>query len=292
VEESGRRRIEIKSSADGSFQPSYLTVPDRSSSDATERPLAILLHTWSNDLEQRFPEIEGEISSRGWLLLQPNFRGRNDRPQACGSTLAQQDILDAVDWVRSHFPVDDRRIYLFGESGGGHMTLLMAARYPERWTAASAWVGISDLTTWYEAHQADTYGEMMRGCFGGSPVESDGSAREALARSPITYLKPGLALPIDIAAGRSDSIVSVEQSLRAFNAIVPNAISEQEIRQLLGSGPGLTMPTVADTAIDPTFGRRIFLRRTAGLSRLTVFEGGHEWLAGSIMAWLEAQNKH
>ena len=40
----------------------------------------------------------------------------------------RQDILDAVDWVLKRYPVDEKRIYLTGTSGGGHMSMLMAGR--------------------------------------------------------------------------------------------------------------------------------------------------------------------
>ena len=53
------------------------------------------------------------------------------------------------------------------------MTMLMAARYPQTWAAASAWVGISDLHAWYDEHRNENYGAMMRACFGGTPSESD-----------------------------------------------------------------------------------------------------------------------
>jgi dipeptidyl aminopeptidase/acylaminoacyl peptidase len=160
-------------------------------------PALVLLHTWSHDLEERFPTAEAESDARGWLLVQPNFRGRNDRPEACGSPLAQQDVLDAVEWVKGHYPVDDTRIYLLGFSGGAFMTLLMVSRHPEPWAAASAWGGISDVTQWYREHGGDDYGRMLRACLGGNPLESATSAAEASARSPLTYLSASLQVPLD-----------------------------------------------------------------------------------------------
>ncbi|MBA3638463.1 MAG: prolyl oligopeptidase family serine peptidase [Acidobacteria bacterium] len=212
----GRQRIQVTSSLDGSLQDSYLIVPASRSSGAARRPLAVLLHTWSNDLEQRQPEVEAEAEARNWLLLAPNFRGRSDHPEACGSRFAQQDILDAVAWVRSHYAVDEQRVYVLGLSGGGFMTMLMAARYPQSWAAASAWVGISDLRAWYDEHEADDYGKMMRACLGGSPKDSDEIATTYRERSPLTYLRAGLDVPFDLAAGKDDPTVSVRHTLQAF----------------------------------------------------------------------------
>lgn len=286
----GRYRIEVPSSSDGTLQPSYLYVPTRGRG-SPKAPLAVVLHTWSFDLEQRQQELEAEAEARGWFLLAPNFRGRNDHPEACGSSLAQQDVLDAVSWVRNRYAVDDQRVYVLGLSGGGHMTMLMAARHPEVWAAASAWVGISDLKAWYTDHSSDDYGRMMRACLGGSPTESASVAREFSTRSPLTYLTSSLKVPLDLAAGRFDSTVSITHTLRAFQALAPGSITEAEISALLGAGPGLPQPTPGDTVTDVTLGHRIFLRRVAGPSRVTIFDGGHEWVPRAAVAWLATHRK-
>ena len=287
---AGRHRVEISSSVDGSLQPSYIVIPERRN-PSTAAPLVVVLHTWSFDLEQRQPDLELAVAARGWILLAPNFRGRNDRPEACGSTVAQQDVLDAVAWVRSHYAIDERRIYVLGLSGGGFMTMLMTARHPDLWAAASAWVGISDLGDWYAAHRDDNFGRMMRGCFGGAPADNDGAAAEVRARSPIRYLNPRLKVPLDLAAGRYDSTVSITHSLRAMQAVAPTAVTDTEIALLTGAGSGLLGPAPSDTASDALLGRRIFLRRTVGKFRVTIFDGGHEWIPRAAVDWLAQHRK-
>jgi hypothetical protein len=96
---------------------------------------------------------------------------------------------------------------------------------------------------------------------------------------------------MDLAAGRSDSIVSVSHTLRAFQALAPGLITDAEVDALIRPGPGLARPTLADTTSDPLVGRRIFLRRVAGPFRLTIFDGGHEWMPRAAMAWLADQRK-
>ena len=149
------------------------------------------LHTWSGGLEQRLPKMEQEAERRGWIYLFPHFRGPNSTPEACGSEMAQQDILDARNWVLKRYPVDKRRIYLSGASGGGHMTMLMAGRHPQAWTAASAWVGISDLAAWHKRHAKGRYGQMVRQSCGGPPGASDEVDRQYKLRSPLTWLGAG-----------------------------------------------------------------------------------------------------
>lgn len=282
--------------ADGSEQPAALMLPAGFTPDGELRPLVVSLHSWSADWTQRQKELEQEVLARGWIYLFPNFRGANDNPAACGSELAQQDILDAAIWAQSEYPVDSDRVYLTGGSGGGHMTLLMAARYPDAWTAASAWVPISDVAAWHRKHADGKYGEMMRACTGGAPGETALIDEEYRLRSPLTWLAGAAEKlpPLDIAAGIRDGhegSVPIRHSLEAFNAIAESlgeeGVSEAEIEQL-SAGPEarLSAPQESDQVADPAVGRAIYLRRQAGSTRVTIFEGGHETIASGQVDWL------
>lgn len=91
----------------------------------------VSLHTWGGDHTQQDNEGLAESAPKlGWIYIFPDFQGPNKRPEACGSELVQQNVLEAVEWACSTYPVDRKRIYLTGTSGGGHLTLLMAAKYP------------------------------------------------------------------------------------------------------------------------------------------------------------------
>ena len=172
VQASDREKVFVTSSLDGTNQPSYVIFPDEVPNHE-KVPLLVSLHSWSSDVEQRNLPLEEEANRLGWIYLFPHFRGPNIQRDACGSEKAQQDILDAVDWASKEYPVDRNRIYLTGVSGGGHMTMLMVGRYPDRWAAASAWVGISDLAMWYQKHRQGEYGAMMRQVFGDGPEASN-----------------------------------------------------------------------------------------------------------------------
>jgi len=295
-----RSKVLIKSSVDQTEQPSYVLLPDGFASDGEPVPLLVSLHSWSGDLEQRNEPLETLANARGWICLLPNFRGRNDHPEACGSEIAQQDILDAVEWVKANYPVDRRRIYLTGSSGGGHMTMMMVGRHPNVWAAASAWVGISDLAAWYQKHSAedDGYGQMMQKVCGGKPGVSDAIDQQYRQRSPLTYLHQAVGVPLDIAAGVHDGYtgsVPVRHSLEAFNAIAKadgsTAITEDEIEQISRPDGRLDSPHASDQVADASFGREIYLRRHAKHSRVTIFEGGHEGIATAAVAWLAQHRK-
>ena len=293
-----RKKVFVESSIDGVRQPCYIILPEGFDAAGPPRPLLVSLHSWSADVEQRNTGLEEEAAQRGWIYLFPHFRGPNKRPEACGSPKAQQDILDAVAWTRQRHPVDKKRIYLAGGSGGGHMTMLMVGRHPNVWTAASAWVGISDLASWHARHAKDNYGEMLRSCCGGPPGSSREVDEQYQQRSPLTHLHRATETPLDIAAGVHDGhkgSVPIRHSLDAFNVIAKavgaETVSEEEIAQISRPDGRLEAPRPCDLEKDPDLGRAIYLRRTASKSRVTIFEGGHEVVAGAAVAWLAGQAK-
>ncbi len=288
-----REKILIRSSLDGTEQPCAVILPKDFDASGDPAPLLVSLHTWSSDLGQRHPKLEQGAWQRGWIYLFPNFRGVNRSPDACGSIKAQQDVIDAVDWAIEQFPIDTRRIYLTGVSGGGHMAMLLAGRYPQRWTAVSAWVGISDLAAWHAKHRETNYGEMLRQCCGGPPGHSPEVDEEYRIRSPKTWLAGAVGVPLDLAAGVHDGhtgSVPIRHTLEAFNVVArargATEISEEEINQLSRAEARLDRPHSSDTCDDPTYGRAILLRRTAGKCRATIFEGGHERLDEAALEWL------
>jgi dipeptidyl aminopeptidase/acylaminoacyl peptidase len=298
VESGQRMRVTVTSSVDGTDQPCYVIVPQGLDRHGPPVPLLVSLHSWSADVEQRNTPLERLAVERGWIYLFPHFRGPNQQPDACGSIKAQRDILDAVAWVQQHYPVDPRRIYLTGVSGGGHMTMLMVGCHPQPWAAASAWVGISDLPAWHALHADSRYGAMLRASCGGRPGDSPEVDEQYRLRSPLTHLHQARDVPVDLAAGIHDGhngSVPIRHSLEAFNvlagAVGAAGVSDDEIEQLSRPDGRLSNPQPSDQTADPALGRAIHLRRHAGASRVTIFEGGHEGIATAAVAWLEKHSR-
>lgn len=291
--------MKVVSTLDRSEQPSLIWAPDTAAKQPT--PLLIYLHSWSSDYRQDNSAWQHEAVKRGWIYLHPHFRGVNRQPEACGSALARQDIVDALDAVRGKYQVDEQRVYLAGTSGGGHIAMLMAAYFPRRFSAVSAWVGISDLADWHDFHvrdgKPDHYAQMTRDSLGGPPGSSprvDANYRE---RSPLFHLARAAEVPLDICAGVADGktgSVPIRHSLRAFNVVAQTrgdaTISEAEIATLWERGK-LENPQPSDEMDDASFGRAILLRRTTGPSRVTIFDGGHEGLAPAGCEWLARQSR-
>jgi len=269
------------------------------------RPLLVALHTWSYDYRQNdvSDEYFKRCHEREWHCIFPDFRGANNKPDACGSDLAVQDILDAVDWAKNEFDVDLRRVFLVGASGGGHMTLQMAGRSPSTWTAVSAWVPITDLVRWHaETTERElAYAEHLELACGGPPGASRTVDEQYKKRSPLTELWRAHIVPTDINAGIHDGhggtlggegSVPVGQTIRAFNELAkaagkPEEAILEEVIEIIERDESVPPYVQTEATEDSLYGRRIHLRRTCGLTRMTLFEGGHEILYDTPFAWFE-----
>jgi dipeptidyl aminopeptidase/acylaminoacyl peptidase len=206
--------LSVASSLDGSIEKNlfyYL-------GNGTNIPLVVALHSWSAERSNQQCLLEFCVK-RGWALLLPEFRGPNidSNPrvtQACGSTLARQDIIDAVDYVGTNYSIDTEHIFLLGGSGGGHMALMMAAYRPELWAAVSAWCPITDLVKWHQFYgDGNSYALHIESCCGGTPGASDAVDLEYQTRSPISYLDELMKAKLFIHHGRMDVLVPYSHTL-------------------------------------------------------------------------------
>jgi dipeptidyl aminopeptidase/acylaminoacyl peptidase len=135
----------------------YLTLPG----DAREEmlPMVVLPHggphgvydTWSYDFESQL------LASRGYAVLQVNFRGSGGRGKAFleaghgewGGTM-QDDLTDATRWAIAEGIADPDRICIYGTSFGAYAALTGAFREPELYRCAIGMSGVYDLGLMFE----------------------------------------------------------------------------------------------------------------------------------------------
>lgn len=204
------QELQIHSSLDNTLQPSLFFYPG----GTTPVPLVVGLHTWSYNRHNQEANYLPLCEKYGWALLLPEFRGANlaSNPQcheACGSDLAIADIADAIGEVVRQYPIDGRKIFLLGCSGGGHMALLTAAHHPDLFRGIDVWCPVTDLRRWhaYAMEQNLPYAEALEACLG-QPSE------QYLQRSPIHYLEALATQTLSLHHGRHDEIVPYCHSLK------------------------------------------------------------------------------
>lgn len=291
----GIEKISICSSIDRSEQPALFYSPSKNE----PVPLLVSLHTWSADYLYPEPFYAHWCKKREWALIRPNFRGPNNRPEACGSELSVADVVDAVNEARNKANIAPERIYLAGVSGGAHAALLIAGRHPQIWAAVSAWCPIFSLANWHAEHrgggQPDNYARNLESACGGPPEAGLEVSEQYRRRSPAHWLSRARGVPIDINAGIRDGhqgSVPVSHSLGAYNLLSDEGkqISHATISALAAK------PEVPAEyrwpGTDPLYVRGpVLYRQTSEHARVSLFQGGHEIFPEAAFAWLSKQRK-
>jgi poly(3-hydroxybutyrate) depolymerase len=108
---------------DSTKQSYQLFVPWRRD---TRTPLPLLLYVSPGDGSEGWKHFQGLAQAKGFLFAAPAGVG-ND----CPSRRRVRILLDVLDDVRRHYPVDPDRTYLAGMSGGARMASAVAFALPE-----------------------------------------------------------------------------------------------------------------------------------------------------------------
>jgi lysophospholipase L1-like esterase/pimeloyl-ACP methyl ester carboxylesterase len=276
-------RVSINPTAGGSVQPAMwhaTTLP-------TPQPLIVSLHTWSGDFRQDDPLAEAAVA-RGFNYIHPDFRGPNNTPEACGSELVVADIDDAIQYALDHGRVDRANVHVIGVSGGGYATMLAWMRSRHDVRSFSAWVGISDLVTWYHESlgRGEHYAADLCRVTTGDPDRFD--PVDARKRSPLFLPTPldrrahsKLFLYVGVHDGYTGP-VPITHTIGFYNkvvrdfapdeldSLVPTELADALLRQrTLPAGHPGERRQHGDTVCERRFQDRV---------RLVVFEGGHEML--------------
>ncbi len=285
--------ITITSTADGAEQPALWLAPDDGEGP---QPLLVVLHSWSTPYDQHLGIPFAQwAADRGWAMIHPDFRGVNEQPEATGSPLAVQDVIDAIDWAEEQADIDSDTVHVVGFSGGGMMTLLMAGQHPDRFAGAVAWVPIHDLVDWYAYNDALTpeppYVAQIAASCGGDPTTDPEAQQECLERSPTTYLDAArdAGVPIYIGAGLDDDIVPPSDALRSFNQLADE--DDRLPEQAIEAAAAATLPDdlMGQIEAETHFGEEdpeVFFSRSSGPVTLVVFDAGHEMVYNPTLEWM------
>lgn len=287
--DAGFTRVQITSSADGTIQNAWF----HKSESKSPQPLIISLHTWSGDYNQEDP-LTKEVLLRDWNYIHPDFRGANNKPDACGSSLVLDDLLDAIHFTVKNALVDTTNVHIIGASGGGYLTLLayMKLDYPVK--SFNAWAPISDLVNWYWESRGrhNIYAKDIE-----KVAERNGKMNwdELRKRSPMDlpfpYAKRKNA-ELNIYEGVHDGYtgsVPITHSILFYNKIA-KALYPDNKKAIIPASVWISLlikqcNPVADSS-RKIGGRLIQLQKRLPKLSLTLFEGTHEMLVPQALALL------
>ena len=147
---------------DGLAMPVWLSLPRpgvvvgdaaSGSAAAVRRPAVLLVHggPWSNTGDWRWRDDAQFLASRGYVVIEPEFRGSTGfgaRLFKAGfrqwGRAMQDDLEDALKWAVAQGHIDPQRVCIAGASYGGYAALMGPIRQPGLFRCAAAWIAVSD----------------------------------------------------------------------------------------------------------------------------------------------------
>jgi dipeptidyl aminopeptidase/acylaminoacyl peptidase len=149
--------IEFKA-RDGQTIRGYLTVP--MNTGGKNLPMVVLPHGGPHGIYDRWTfDFETQLlASRGYAVLQVNFRGSGGRGEPFlksghgewGGKM-QDDVTDATRWAISDGVADPERICIYGGSYGAYAALTGAFKEPDLYKCAVGMSGVYDLNLMFSA---------------------------------------------------------------------------------------------------------------------------------------------
>lgn len=243
---------------DGRSIPAYLTIPK--GTEGQPHPLVLVVHgepgsrgaVWGWDPKVQF------LASRGYAVLQPEFRGGTgfgfDHYRAGWKQWGlamEDDLADGVMWAIKNGYADPKRVCIFGGSYGGYAALMGLAKYPGMFKCAVDVAGVTDLSLMYKAEwwsdvsdEARAYDLPLRV---GDPKTD---AKMLHDNSPLNLVEQ-IHQPILVVHGVDDLRVPVKHARRFYDAIREH---NKDVQLVEYEDEGHTLSSVKDV-ID--FWRRV-----------------------------------
>jgi dipeptidyl aminopeptidase/acylaminoacyl peptidase len=164
------------------------------------------------------PRIAGPQSAMGYFALCPNPRGSYGQGEAFTQGNVKdfggddfRDIMAGVDAISKQYPIDTKRIGIWGHSYGGYMTM-WAETQTQRFAAAVAGAGLSDWLSYYGLNDID---EWMIPFFGATVYEDPAVYNKS---DPMHFVM-AVKTPTLILVGDRDGEVPMEQSVEWWHAL-------------------------------------------------------------------------
>jgi dipeptidyl aminopeptidase/acylaminoacyl peptidase len=222
----GEVRMITYKARDGAEVPAYLTLPPGSA--GKNLPLVMLPHGGPEARDDYgfdwFPQF---LASRGYAVLQPQFRGSTGFGEAWRKAgyrqwglLMQDDVSDGVKALVDQGIADAKRVCIVGLSYGGYAALAGATFTPDLYRCAVSINGVSDLPVMLSYEYAHTGEESNTVAYWKSHIGASND-RAVIERSP-SRAADQVKAPVLLLHSTNDTVVPVTQSeimQRAMKAV-------------------------------------------------------------------------
>jgi len=213
---------------DGRDLPVWLTLPQRVQSGEPP-PAVVLVHggPWVRGGYWRWEPMRQFLASRGYLVIEPEFRGSQGYGEAhyragwkqWGQAM-QNDVADALLWAQKQ-GLASQRACIAGASYGGYSTLMGLVRHPELYRCGVAWAAVTDLSlyvsgSWWVRDDISSLGRQHVIAEIVGHAEKD--AAMIAANSPV-LLAAQVKAPVLLAFGEADLRVPLAHGERMRDAL-------------------------------------------------------------------------
>jgi len=210
---------------DGLEIPAYLTLPAGAAGQRS--PLVVMVHggPWMRGAEWGWqPEVQF-LASRGYAVLQPEFRGSTGfglKHFTAGwrqwGRAMQDDLADGARWAVAQGHADAARVAILGASYGGYAALMGLVKQAEVFRCAVAWAGVSDMLLLYDARWSDISNAYKRHGMPQLIGDRDKDAALLTENSPL-HQAARIRAPLLLGHGRVDRRVPIEHGRRLRDAV-------------------------------------------------------------------------
>jgi dipeptidyl aminopeptidase/acylaminoacyl peptidase len=193
-------------SKDGKWQISAFAYVPYNAERNGKNAAVVFIHGGPNDqVQNSFNRRAQYLANQGFFVILPNYRGSSgygkefedaNRYDMGGGDL--EDVLSAADWIARTGYVDPKKIAVMGGSYGGYLTLMAAAKAPDRWAAAAPFVPFVNWFTVLERTAPNIREHFIAAM--GDPMKDKERLHE---RSPI-YFVDQIKAPVLLLAGGND----------------------------------------------------------------------------------------
>ncbi|CAN7588054.1 prolyl oligopeptidase family serine peptidase [Pseudoduganella sp. LjRoot289] len=212
---------------DGLEIPALLTLPKGRDKNL---PLVVLVHggpyvrgdSWGWSADVQF------LASRGYAVLQPEFRGSTGFGSAhfrAGwkqwGLKMQDDIADGTRWAIAQGYADPQRVCIAGASYGGYATLMGLVNDPGLYKCGVNWVGVTDIELMYKGQwtfQSDLPEEWKRYGLPALVGDLEKDAEQLKATSPLAQAAR-ITQPLLLAYGGADRRVPMYHGTKFRDAV-------------------------------------------------------------------------
>lgn len=222
----GERQAITYPARDGVRIPAYLTLP--ADIERRNMPLVVLVHGGPHNVrdDMSFDYWASFLASRGYAVLQPNFRGSGgygaaweDAGRRQWGGLMQTDVEDgAAALVRAGI-ADASRICIVGASYGGYAALAGATLTPDRYRCAVSVAGVSDLGLMLAQTDRERGADSSSADWWRASIGEREEDRERIRSVSPALLADRVRAPILLIHGTDDTVVPIEQSRRMQRAL-------------------------------------------------------------------------